>query len=277
MAGTGRHIARGKGAVAAGAALPMLAATVAAQPSGTQIPALEGLEVEARLGETVPADAEFLNARGETVTIGSYYDRGKPIVLSLVYFDCPMLCNLMTDGLVETLSQMDWTPGDEFTVLTASFNYREGPDVASRARAMYLGMLGRPEAGEGWHFLTGSKESIAEITGSVGFKFRWMEETSQFAHPATLIFLSPDGVITRYLYGLERTPREMRNALVEAGNGAVGNVIDSVILYCFQYDPDARGYVAQAFNIMRLGGVITMILLGTALFIFWRREANALD
>ena len=260
--------------------MALLVATAAkthAQPSGTQVEAFEGLEVEEHLGEFVPGEIPFKNARGETVRLAQYLEQGRPVLLSLVYHSCPMLCDLMTEGLVRTLKDMDWRPGSEFTVLSVSFNYREGPEIAAEQKRRYLETLGRAGAADGWHFLTGSQASIERLTEAVGFNYRWMEEKQQFAHPAVLVFLSPEGKITRYLYGLERPPRKMRNALVEAGNGTVGNILDQVILYCYQYDPEANAYVAQAFNIMRLGGVVTVLLLGAILFLFWRRESRALD
>ena len=258
-------------------ALPVLFAPLAsAQPSGKQVKAFDGLEVDTLLGETVPGDIQFKNSNGEAVTIGSYFGQDRPVLLSLVYHECPMLCNLMTDGLVKTMSDMSWRPGNEYTLLSVSFNHREGPEVAAREKEKYVEMLGRPAAADGWHFLTGDERSINRLADAVGFKFRWMEDKQQYAHPAVLVFLSPEGRITRYLYGLERPPRKMRNALVEAGSGTIGNIVDQVILYCYQYDPNANAYVAQAFNIMRLGGVLTMLLLGGALFFFWRRESRSL-
>ena len=240
-------------------------------------PALEDLEVTEHLGEQVPRDLLFVDERGEQVTLGSYLDGDKPVLLSMVYHDCPMLCNITTDELVGTLAEMSWHPGGEFEVLSVSFSHAEGPELAARQKAKYIKELGRPEAAEGWHFLTGSEASIRRLAESIGFVFRWDERTEQYAHPAMFTFLSPDGTITRYIYGLEIEPRTMRTALVEASEGTIGNVLDQAILYCFQYDPDANSYVAQAFQIMKLGGLLTMLILGSVLVFFWRRERRSLD
>lgn len=248
-----------------------------AQRSGQLSPAQEGAGMTEHLGEQIPGEITLVDEEGETVRLEDFFHEDRPILVSLVYHNCPMLCNLMSDGLAASLDQMAWTPGDQFTVLSVSFNHREGPELARQQKTKYIEQLGRPDAADGWHFLTGSEEQIARLTEAVGFEFRWDEEKQQYAHPAVLAFLSPDGTITRYLYGLETPPRRMRNALVEAGEGTVGNVIDQAILYCFQYDPGENAYIAQAFNIMKLGGVLTLIVLGTTLMIFWRRERRSLE
>lgn len=243
-----------------------------AQRSGQQPAVFEGLEVEEHLGERVPTDLVFRNSRGEDVTLGDYLGRDKPVLLHFVYHDCPMLCNLLLDGVTNTLTEMEWTPGAQFDVVTVSFNAAETPDQAARQKQRYLDLLGRPEAADGWHFLTGDEASIQGLTQAVGFKFRWVEESQQFAHPALLLFLSPDGTVTRYLYGLEFPARDVRAALVEASNGTVGTTVDRFLMFCLQYDPNANSYVADAQNLMKLGGLLTVLALVTTLFIFWRRE-----
>ena len=247
-------------------------APATAQRSGEMPAVFDSVGVDERLGETVPGDVTFRNAEGETVRIGEYLGRDKPVLLNLVYHDCPMLCNLVLDGLTAALKKMDWTPGDQFEVLTVSFNARETPEMAARQKERYLDVYGRPAATEGWHFLTGNAEAVDRFTRAVGFDFRWVEEQRQFAHPAVLIFLSPSGTISRYLYGLEYDPQDVRTALVEASEGTVGTTVDRVLLYCLQYDPDANSYVADAINIMKVGGVLTVLALGTLLLIFWKRE-----
>jgi protein SCO1/2 len=183
-----------------------------------------------------------------------------------------MLCNMLLEGLTRSLAEMRWTPGQQFTVLTVSFSGIETPDLAARQKDRFLGALGKPEAATGWHFLTGSDENIQALAASVGFQFKWVEEAGQYAHPATLIFLSGEGRISRYLYGMDFPPGDIRKALVEASEGTIGSPVDQLILYCFQYDPVTNTYVASAQNIMKLGGLLTVLFLGGMLWVFWHRE-----
>ncbi len=250
------------------------AAGATAQQTGQMPRQLEGTGIDEQLGAVIPTHLAFRNGAGDPVRLDSYFDGERPVLLALVYHDCPMLCNLVLQGMTQTLARMKWTPGDEFEVVTVSFNPRETPEVASDAKEMYLGMLGRPRAAAGWHFLTGSDASIDALTDAVGFRYRWVEEQAEFAHPSTLIFLSGDGKISRYLHGIEYKPSDVRTALVEASEGKVGSAVDQIILYCFQYDPNANSYVPHAVNLMKLGGVLTILLLGSMLFMYWRRESR---
>ena len=250
----------------------LLALPAVGQRSGQQLDVFKGVGIDPQLGAYVPLDLTFYDEDGQSVALRTFFDGRRPVLLTLVYYDCPMLCNLVLDGLEKALRQMSWTPGDQFEVVTISFNHREAPELARREKAHYLEMLGKPAAAAGWHFLTGDSTTIRKLTDAVGFRFRWVPEKKQFAHPAALIFLSGEGKISRYLYGLEHDPGDVRKALVEASEGKVGTVVDQVLLYCFQYDPNENSYVANAFNIMRLGGAVTVVLLGITLFVFWRRE-----
>ncbi len=243
-----------------------------AQPAGQLPAALEEVGVTEHLGDYIQRDLVFQDEQGRKVSIGSYLTGQKPVLLNLVYHSCPMLCNLVLDGLTKSLRESDWVPGQEFDIVTVSFSSREGPDLAAAQKEKYLSILGKPEAAGGWHFLTGSEAAIQALARSVGFQFHWVEAQQQFAHPAVLIFLSGEGKITRYLYGLDYPTRDVRTALVEASQGEVGNTIDKIILYCFQYDPQANSYVPHAINIMKLGGLLTVLALGAVLAVFWRRE-----
>lgn len=244
-----------------------------AQRSGQPLPeAFNDAGLDEQLGERVPQDVTFYNEAGEEVALGDYFQADRPVILNFVYHNCPMLCNLVLDGFTKALQGMEWTPGEQFEVVTVSFAADETPDLAARQKALYLKSLGRPEAAAGWHFLTGEEASIQRLAQSVGFEFRWDEQAQQYAHPATLVFLSPEGKVTRYLYGLDYPPRDVRTALVEASNGTVGTTLDRLILYCFQYDPAANSYVLHAQNAMKLGGLLTVLVLGTGLFLLWRRE-----
>jgi len=246
-----------------------------AQRAGEMPAVFDSVGVTEHLGETIPGNITFRTSDGQTVAIEDYLGREKPVLLNLVYHDCPMLCNLVLDGVTAAMQEMSWTPGEQFEVLTVSFNKAETPALAARQKARYLDTYGRPAAANGWHFLTGEAASIDRLTRAVGFEYRWVEQQQQFAHPAVLIFLSPSGKISRYLYGLEYNPSDVRTALLEASEGTVGSTVDRVLLFCLQYDPNANSYVANAINIMKLGGLLTVLALGTVLLIFWRREGTS--
>lgn len=248
-----------------------------AQPSGHTPRQLEGTGIDEHLGNSIPLDLVFRNESGQEVTLGSYFDGERPVLLALVYHNCPMLCDLVLHGLTQSMSQMAWVPGKQFDVLAVSFNPRETPEIAREEKEKYLRMLGNPDAAGGFHFLTGDEDAIAALTASVGFKYRWIEEQQEYAHPSSLIFLSGHGRISRYLYGIEFRPRIVRTALVEASNGKIGSTMDQVILYCFQFDPNANSYVLHAMNLMKLGGLLTVVLLGALLLLTWKREKRRDD
>ncbi|PEN14361.1 electron transporter SenC [Longibacter salinarum] len=232
----------------------------------------EGVGIDAKHGQTIPKDLVFRNSEGDPVSLEQYFDGEKPVIINFLYHECPMLCGLMLNGMTSTLSEMSWTPGEEFRVLSISFNHRETSSVAREAKETYIKQLGKPDAADGWHFLTGSKASIDALTSSTGFQFRWVEEQQEYAHPTAWVFLSGNGKITQYIYGMEPKAGDVRKALVEASDGSVGNPLDQVAMYCFQFDPEANTYTADAFNLMKIGSVITVFILGGALFFFWRRE-----
>lgn len=259
-------------------AAALLAASPAlAQKSGETKREFEGVGIDRKLGTVIPKDVVFRNADGEAVTLGSYFDGETPVIINFVYHECPMLCGLMLSGTTTTLSNMKWTPGDQFRVLTISFNHRETPEMSRQAKDTYVEKLGRPAAAEGWHFLTGSEASIEAITEATGFNFRWVEEQQEYAHPTAYVFLSGDGKVTQYIYGMELPAGDARKALVEASDGKVGNPVDQIAMYCFQFDPDANTYTADAFNLMKAGSVLTVLILGGVLFFFWRREGDDLS
>lgn len=245
-----------------------------AQRSGQTPEVFEGVDMDERLGETIPTNIVFHDEYGTDVTLASYFDGEKPVVLNLVYHNCTMLCNVVLDSFTKTLADLDWVPGEEFEILTVSFNAIETADLARRQKERYVQQLGKPEAATGWHFLTGTEAAIEQLTDAVGFQYRWIEAQQEFAHPAALIFLSGTGKITRYLYGVDVPARDVRPALVEASEGTVGTPLDQIFLFCYQYDPQANSYVANATNLMRLGGILTVLALGCMLVVFWRREGR---
>lgn len=198
-------------------------------------------------------------------------------MLTLTYHDCPMLCNLILDGFAQTLDGFAWLPGDEFEVVSVSFGEAETPEMALNQKERYMRMLERPGMEDGWHFLVGDSESIDALTEAVGFEYKWDERQQEYAHPAVLIFLGGDGMVSRYIYGIQFPQRQFRNALVEASEGKIGTTLDQVLLFCFQFDPNANSYVLHAANFMKLGGVLTVLILGAFLIILWRRDRRTIE
>ena len=250
-------------------ALPALA-----QASGSMDAVYERAGLDQKLGDKIPTDLVFTHENGEEVLLGSFFSSGKPIVLTLGYHSCPMLCNVLLDGFTDALGRMEWIPGDEFEIVTISIDPEENTEKALAKKEHYLQKLEQPEAGDGWHFLTGSEASIKALAEAIGFRYAWIEEAGQFVHPPILTILSEQGRISRYLQGITFEPREIRLALVEASDGKVGEPIDFITLYCLQYDPASNSYGVHAANLMRIGGLLTVIALGAMLYVFWRRETG---
>ncbi|MEP0545386.1 MAG: SCO family protein [Rhodothermales bacterium] len=248
-----------------------------AQTPGEIPDELDGVGIEEHLGETVSSDIAFVDSEGNAVTLGDYFDGERPVAVAFVYHNCPMLCSLILDGMTTAMREAGLDLGDDYQALAISFDPRDTPERAAEVRERYLARFDGAQAAEGLYFLTGSQESIDRITDEIGFGFEWNERQQEFAHTAAVYFISPEGVITRYLYGLEFHPRDFRTAVLEAGSGTIASPLDQLILYCFQYDPDAGSYVLHATNAMKVGGVLTLILLGGFLLFFWRRESTRLD
>jgi protein SCO1/2 len=237
-------------------------------------PAAQDVGVTEHLGDTLPMDATFKDAKGETVRLGDFFTGQRPVLLTLNYYSCPMLCTLQLNGLVSAMKGLDWTPGQDYVVLSVSFDPSEQPELAAGKKSNYLEMLGQPDAANGWRFLTGEKQSIVALTNAVGFRYRWDEKSEQWVHPALLVVVTPEGRISRYLYGLQYEPNDLRFALVEAGNGKLGSTLDRVLLYCFHYDADVGGYTLYARNIMTAGSILVLVLLGGMLGLLWWREVR---
>ena len=246
--------------------VPALAAAEDARP-----PALRDVAFDQRLGERVPLGIALRDEAGRAVRLGDYFGP-KPVVLALVYYDCPMLCTLTLNGLVSALRALSFDAGREFLVVTVSFDPRETPALAAAKKAAYLQRYGRPGAAAGWHFLTGAEQAVAALTRAVGFRYAWDERTQQFAHPAGLVVLTPDGRISRYLYGVEYAPKDLRLGLVESSAGRIGSAVDHLLLFCYQYDPATGRYAATAMRILRLSALATLAGLGGFIVLMVRRE-----
>jgi protein SCO1 len=233
---------------------------------------LQGIDIEEHLGQQIPLDLQFTNENGQLESIGSYFKQGKPVIIILAYYECPMLCTLVLNGVAYGINQLDWTLGNEYQILTISINPAETPELAAAKRVNLLNTITKKKNDNGWRFFVGSQEQITKLANAIGFKYYYDENTKQFAHPAVATILAPSGKISRYLYGVEFKKQDLRLALLEASEGKIGNSIDRIILYCFHYDPTARGYVLFANNVMKLGGLATVIAVGALLSIFWIRE-----
>jgi len=232
---------------------------------------LDQIAIQQRLGEQVPLETAFRDADGRTVTLGECID-ARPTVVALVYFECPMLCNMVADGLIRALQAMRLEPGEDFSVVTVSFDPREGPERAAAAKRKTLQRYGRPGAEEAWRFLTGEAESITRLTEAVGFQYTFDEQRKQFAHAAGLTVLTPEGKISRYLLGLDYDPRDLRLALVEASSRQIGSPADSLLLFCYQYDPIAGKYGLAIHRVIQVAGALTVIVLVVAVTSMLRRE-----
>lgn len=250
----------------------------ATSPTGEKPKQLEGVGIDEKLGRNLDLGLTFKDENGQTVALGSYYDGKTPVIVSPVYFSCPGLCNFHLNGLTEALKGVDWSAGEKYTVLAISFDPKEGPDVAKAKKDNYMKVYGRPGTENGWHFLTGDEATVKKFTESVGFKYRWDENEMQWSHASAAIVTSPEGKITRYLPGIMFDSKDVKFALIEGGQGKVGNFIEQLVLFCFHYNPQQSKYTVAVFNIMKIGGLITMLLLGMLVIPVWirsRKETEA--
>jgi protein SCO1/2 len=237
-------------------------------------PGLEGVGIDQRLNEQVPLDLTFKDEQGRTVKLGDYFHEGRPVILNLVYFQCPMLCTEVLNGLTSALKVIRFVPGNQFEVLTVSIDPRETPQLAANKKAMYLKKLGNPDAAKGWHFLTGEQTQISALASAVGFRYRFDPKLDQFVHAAGIMLITPEGKIAQYYYGVEFSAKDMRLGIVEASQNRIGSLADEVLLYCYHYDPRTGRYGATITNIVRLAGVATVLVLGSTLILLFRKEKH---
>ncbi len=243
-------------------------------PSNVRPPYLQNVGIEQHLDGQVPADLTFVDESARTVKLGDYFGK-KPLVLNLVYYNCTMLCGEVLAGLTGSMKMVKFDIGNEFDVVTVSFNPQETPAIAAAKKQDYLKRYGRPGAASGWHFLTGSAESINALTKAVGFQYQYDPKINQYAHATAILVLTPQGRISRYFYGVDYPPKDLRMGLVEASQGKIGNTVDELLLYCYHYDPATGKYGAVVSNILRLGAGLTILLLGGLLLILFRLEKAA--
>lgn len=229
-----------------------------------------GVDFEQRLGVEVPLSTQFQDETGATVTLAEIAD-GKPLVLVPAYYECPMLCTLVINGVVTSLDTLQLTAGQEFEVAVVSIDPDETPAIAASAKSRHLARYGHEGGDAGFHFLTGDDVQIHAVTDTIGFHYKYVPERDEFAHTAGIVVLTPDGAVARYFYGVEYPPRDVRLALVEAADERIGSPVDEIFLYCFHYDPETGRYSAAILNIVRLGGVLTLGALGLYFLLSWRR------
>jgi protein SCO1/2 len=229
---------------------------------------------EPQLDAQLPLDVTFRDESGRDVQLREYFGR-RPVVLALVYYGCPMLCNQVEMGVVGSLKMLSFNPGRDYEVVFLSFDTRETPDMAAKKKAAALSRFGRPETAAGWHFLTGKEEAVHAVAGAANFRYSFDQKHDLFAHASGIMLLTPDGRISRYFYGVEYPSRDVRLGLVDASAGKIGTPIDHLLLYCFQYNPETTRYSATVLKIVRLGGVLTIFTIVAGILIFRRRDTHA--
>ena len=246
------------------------------QSSAVMPAALQNVGFEPQLNAPIPLDLPFIDESGSPVRLRDYFKQ-KPVVLAFVYYGCPMLCNQVEQGVVGALRMLSFTPGRDYDVVFVSFDPRESPDMAAQKKKSALSQFGRPETAAGWHFLSGSKESIDTATKAANFRYSFDAKTNLFAHASGIMLLTPDGRISRYFYGVEYPGRDIRLGLVDASAGKIGTPIDHVLLFCYQYDPSSATYSASILKIIRLGGILTVLCIVVGILVFRRREGRQIS
>jgi protein SCO1/2 len=243
--------------------------------TASQVPqALREIGFDQNIDQHVPLDTTFRDESGATVRLGDYFGR-KPVVMVFAYYDCPMLCTQVINGLSSALGVMSLNPGKDFEIVTVSFNPRDTPATATAKKVVYLDRYRRPGANQGWHFLTGDQPQIDRLTQAAGFRYTWDAETKQYAHPSGVIVLTPDGRLAKYLFGIEYGPRDLRFAIVEASAGQVGTIADALLLYCYHYDPMTGRYGLVIMRAVRIAGAATVLAIAAFIIVMLRRERHA--
>ena len=257
-----------------------LALPLAAQDNGQLGPGttgkklLEDVGIDQKLNAQVPLDLKFRDEMGRTVRLGDYFG-ARPVILTLNYYRCPMLCSQVLNGLASTLSVLKFEPGRDFQIVTLSIDPTETPILAADAKENYLKRLRKPGAGAGWHFLTGDAQAINALASSVGFRFAYDQESRQYAHASGIVVLTPQGKVARYYYGIEYPPNDLRLGLVEASQGRIGNVVDAVLLLCYHYDPSIGKYTLLTLRVLKGAAVTTLLMMGLLIGVLLYRESES--
>ena len=238
-------------------------------PANVRPPGLKNVGIEQNLNQQIPPALTFRDETGKPVQLGDYFGK-KPMILNLVYYQCPMLCGEVLSGLESALRVLKFDVGKEFDVLTVSFDPKETPAMAASRKAEYLKRYGRSGAAQGWHFLTGPAASIDALTKAAGFQYQYDSKSGQFAHATAIMVLTPEGKIAQYYYGVEFAPKDLRLGLIQASENKIGTVVDQVLLYCYHYDPDTGKYGAIISRVLQLAAGATVLILGTFLILMFR-------
>jgi len=238
-------------------------------PANVRPAGLQHVGIEQHLDEQVPLDLQFRDESGKTVRLGDYFGK-RPVILNLVYYRCPMLCGEVLSGLESALRVLKFNVGNEFDVLTVSFDPTDTPEIASAKKADYLKRYGRAGAADGWHFLTGPQNSITALTKAAGFQYQYDPKIQQFAHATAIMIVTPEGKIAQYYYGVEYAPKDLRLGLIQAADNKIGSPVDQVLLYCYHYDPDTGKYGAIIGRVLQLSGLATVLVLGTFVAVMFR-------
>jgi protein SCO1/2 len=268
LAATAVYLSLASGAAAQLASDPM-------QSVGVRPELLKQVGIDQKLNQTIPLNLAFRDENGNTVELGQYFGK-KPMVLTLVYYNCPMLCTQVLNGVESGLKELPTDIGKQFDVVTVSIDPTESHVLAKVKKEMYVGMYGRPGAAEGWHFLTGDEAQIKQLADALGFRYAYDPDTKQFAHASAIMLLTPEGKISRYFYGIQYPSRDLRLGLVEASEGKIGTPVDQVLLFCYHYDPKTGKYGLLISRVIQAGGVLTVLILGIAMVILFRGEHYAL-
>lgn len=245
-----------------------------APPASQRLNMLENVRFDQNLDARLPLDLPFVDETGRTVRLGDYFGE-RPVILALVYYECPMLCTQVLNGLVSALGVLDFDAGRDFDVVALSFDPGESAALASAKKDAYMARYGRPGTEGGWHFLTGAEADIRQVTDAVGFEYAYDPAIDQYAHAAGITLLTPDGRVSRYFFGIEYAPRDLRLGLVETAEGRIGSVVDQVLLFCYHYDPTTGKYGLLTMNLVRGAGVLFLLALGTFWVVSWRSERRS--
>jgi len=252
-----------------GLVFPGVIAKAQVRNASTLPPILRNVGIDQKLNQQVPLDIPFRDENGDVVQLGQFFGQ-KPVILSLVYYQCPMLCTTALNGLEQSLRELKFNLGDQFNVVTVSFDPTEKPPLAAAKKALYVGLYGRPGAAEGWHFLTGDQDSIKRLTDAVGFRYNYDPQLRQYMHATGIMVLTPQGKLARYFYGIAYPAGNLRLALVESSQGKIGNPVDAVLLYCCEYDPMTGKYSLVIARALQVGAAVTILSLGTLLLVMFK-------
>ena len=244
-------------------------------PANQRPPGLQFVGIEQHLNADVPVDLQFRDETGRAVTLADYFGHGRPVILNLGYYQCPMLCSELLQGLVGSMKALTFNLGKDFDVVTVSFDPSETPEMAAAKKRDIMKRYGRPDTDQGWHFLTGQADQINALTRAVGYQYQFDPKTEQYAHAAAIVMLTPDHHVSGYFYGVEFSPKDLRLGLVQASQNRIGNLGDQVLLYCYHYDPRTGKYGAIIGNVLKLAGGVTLLILGTFMFIMFRGDRNS--